>query len=169
MLNRVLKDKEPVFTVFVIVYQRLTSRIRTADSVAHAALLLHVAGFAGRGLELAQHEPTTASVTVELTLGAAAAAEAGVAGAGLQEFELLVALDFVGRHGCPALVAGQLFGVVAHVAAGAGLAGAWLGARKSGARRLGVRRGGSNQTETAQQRGRKENFHISEKKEATAT
>ena len=143
----------------MFVHQWFAGGVRAADGVACAALL-NVAGFAGLGPELADSKAVAVAVGVELALGGVAAAEAGVAGAGFQKFELLVALHFVGRHGGAALVSGEVVGVDPGVAAGIGFAAGLPGHGKGGAR-LGVRTCGSSKTQTAEQGGSKQDFHIS--------
>ena len=155
-------EKQKSLIAFMLVYQGLACRVGAAHRVAHAAPLLGVAGLAGLGLELADHEAFAAAVGIELALGCTvAAAEAGVAGAGLKQLYLLVALDFVGAHGGTALVAGQLPSVVAGVATCAGVAAALAG-RGEGRARLGL---GGTKAQGAQQRGGKYYFHVSWKGE----
>jgi hypothetical protein len=152
-----LEEQEPL--AIVLVYQWLSSRVGATNWMARAALL-NVAWFAGLGLELADGEAVAVAVGVELALGRIAAAEAGIAGAGFQEFDLLVTLHFVGCHGGAALVAGEVIGVDPGITAGIGFAGGLPG-HGEGRTSLGVSSCGGSETQTAEKGGSKQNFHIS--------
>ena len=132
-----LKKQKPLVAL-VLMHEWLAGGIGTTYGMTHAALLLCVAGFAGLGFELANNETVAGAIGIELPLGGTiATAKAGVAGAGFEQFNLLVALYFVGAHGGATLVAGQVLGVIAGVAPGTGFAAALAGHRE-GRARLGV-------------------------------
>ena len=131
----------------VLVHQWLTFGVRAAYEVALAALVFGIAGLAGLGLELAHHKTAAGAVRIELAVGAFGA-EAGVAGAGFEESQLLVLLDFVGRHRGAPLVAGQLLCVGGVGTGHFGipiLAGLWES--RAG---LGLRHSGGTKTQNAQ-------------------
>ena len=152
-------EKEESMFALMLMYQRLAFRIGAADEATLAALAFGVAGLAGLRLELAHHEAATGTVGVELAVGASGA-EAGVAGTGFEQSQLLVFFDFVGRHGGAALVAGQLLRI-GGIGTGC-FEVAVLAALREGRARLGLRHDGGTNAQDAQQGSGKQLVHTRE-------